>query len=486
MPFDPRDLAPLIGGLGGATGGGNGFMRGWARAQQEAEARKQQEQQQAMQQEQLGFQRERLDMERATQDRLSEQQRMQYTQQLQLLFTNPEVDPDVALQLATLSPPAGYDVGAIQSMANKIFTPDEKTRRAAAKRLKEIESDPQVKRLIAAGENLDATAWEASALGGNPEDPEGAPRYTYAQLKQRAQRPTPSAPLPKVTSAQTGAGSDYAQALTRYARGLNKTPDQLSSDEELRFRRRYSDAALSQAPTVSRQEDAAVSKGVADAIARGEQPPTLTGMRQYTATVRAELAKQGYDLTAATQDWNAMSRHLTTLNSATQVRMRQATNFALESLTLADGLITEWEGGPFPALNKARLAAAKQGALGPEAQKIATELDGLFTDLVAELAVVYRGGLSPTDESIRLASDNLQSNWSAPVARNMLNLLRKELRIRLNSIETTGVAGTPGNIYERPGERLDPETGDVTPAPGTAPPRVREPRQRVPNPFRRN
>ncbi len=303
-----------------------------------------------------------------------------------------------------------------------------------------------------------------AGLGHDASIPEALSQPWLEQIAQWGDPPAAAADDPYSDDA-------YGKALARYAELLGRP---LTSEDELDFRRQFTDAGASQAAVLGRQRDDEIAAGIAEAIERGEQQPTLTGLRQHTAGVRNELAERGYDLTAATQDWTAMSTHLRTLNSATQVRLRQATSFAAESLDLVDSLIDKWDAGQFPVLNKARLAAAKQGVLGPEAQTIATELDGLFTDLISELAVVYRGGLSPTDSSIELARDNLESDWSAPVMRNMVGLLRRQLRVRVNSLATTGVAGTPTNLYDRAQPTMDVETGERTMPPPPAPPRVRE------------
>ena len=142
--------------------------------------------------------------------------------------------------------------------------------------------------------------------------------------------------------------------------------------------------------------------------------------------------------------------------------MRQATTFAYHSLDLVEDFAKEWDAGQFPALNNIRMKSAMEGALGPEAQRIANNLNSTITDLVSELATVYRGGLSSTDSSIALAAENLKTEWSKEALLSGIQLMRDTLQIRLNSINTTGVGGTPGNRYSRtavPGDGVP--AGDV-------------------------
>ena len=97
MAFDLKSLIPVVGGV--APQGGNGFLRGWQRAQQEAERRtflEQQEQRQTqqgqIQQEQLGFQRDANVRANEDQVRQGQQQRIQAIAQLQQMLGDESID----------------------------------------------------------------------------------------------------------------------------------------------------------------------------------------------------------------------------------------------------------------------------------------------------------------------------------------------------------------------------------------------------------
>ena len=273
-------------------------------------------------------------------------------------------------------------------------------------------------------------------------------------------------------STQGGAGTDYRAYLERVAQGLGIPVAELTTAQELDARQQFTTAGSSQATQRGRAEDRETARVIADAVCRGEQPPTLTGLRKFTGLVREEMAKLGCDLTEATLDWNAVNRHMSTLNSTGQLRMRQAVTFAYKSLDLVEDFANEWKAGNFPLLNNERMRLAMAGTLGPEAARIANNLNSTITDLVAELAVVYRGGLSPTDASMELAAENLKTEWSNEVLLSGIQLMRDTLQIRLNSINTTGVAGRPDNRYsgpdvqvddarERRQQHTDPDTGET-------------------------
>lgn len=186
----------------------------------------------------------------------------------------------------------------------------------------------------------------------------------------------------------------------------------------------------------------------AKAIMDGDQPPVLTGLYKSTLAVRGELARKGYDLTKAMQDWKATEKYLSTLNGPQQVRLRQAVEFTYHSLDVVDEMNKEWNGGGFPVLNKANLMLAKQGVLGQEAQSIATKLDSQISDLVSELAVVYRGGNASTDEALKLAAANLKEEWGKKTLADNIGLVRKNLDIRRNSLKTVGAVANDNNTYQ--------------------------------------
>jgi len=183
-------------------------------------------------------------------------------------------------------------------------------------------------------------------------------------------------------------------------------------------------------------------KGMKD----GTLPPILPGRatKEYTALM-AEAHRQGYDLAGAATDWAATQRHIATLNGSQQLRLNQAINSLPEMLDNVDALASKWQGGKFPVLNRANLALAKGGAYGKEAASIANQLDAQIADVTADLGNVYMGGNSPTDQALQLAGKSLKGEWDEKVLHDMVNLARKNVGIRKNSINSTGVSGASAN-----------------------------------------
>lgn len=189
------------------------------------------------------------------------------------------------------------------------------------------------------------------------------------------------------------------------------------------------------------------AKVIAEQIKSGQLPPTSSGFsRGQWGVIASEIGKdKSYNLSTAQTDWNATQKHFATLNNPQQTRLRQAAQTAYDSFDVIDGLANEWNGGKFPLLNKANLILAKNGALGEKAQSVATRLEAQINDVVSEMSQVYTAGNTPTDHALKLAAKNLSSDWSLNTLKDALNLGRKNMQIRLNSINNIGTISPSGD-----------------------------------------
>ena len=283
-------------------------------------------------------------------------------------------------------------------------------------------------------------------------------RLVRAETARRnlAKEGKPQTPTSKERDFQTW----YANV--REARGLPK-----NAKVEMELREEYNRSGRA----FSTQSDI---KEAAKAISEGQATPVLS---RYDRTGRtalvAELRRLGYNQAEAELDWYATSRHLSSLNSTQQMRLRQAIDFTKHSLGMVEDAFGDWQKTGLPSgfrlWNKVALAAAKQ--LPGEAGARAQVLDALINDLVAELAVVYRGGNASTDEAMQLAAENLGADWNEKTLNKAIGMLRRTLTIRQNSINSSQAMGvTEGSPYERPAGRggtpervtaTNPETGET-------------------------
>ena len=190
-------------------------------------------------------------------------------------------------------------------------------------------------------------------------------------------------------------------------------------------------------------------EGIGDAIISGQQPPDLKGLYRFSAPLKAYLAKQGFDLSSAQQEWTATQKHLATMNGQQQERLRQAVDFTSHSLDTIQNLYDDWKAvgaqSGIKAFNRASLAVAKN--LPGDAGAAAQALEAQIGDLTAELGNVYMGGNSPTDHALQLASKNLSADWNEQTFKKALDLIRTNLKLRQNAMNQSNTAG--GSRYDK-------------------------------------
>jgi hypothetical protein len=183
-------------------------------------------------------------------------------------------------------------------------------------------------------------------------------------------------------------------------------------------------------------------------IMNGSQPPITSIQRTPEITkILGGLSALGYDNTKAVQDWTAMQKRLASMNSTQQLRLSQAV-FALDGSTdQAEQLYKEWQATGLPTgfsnWNRAALETASR--LPGEAGVAARTLVSHIEDMAAELAVIYRGGNSPTDQAFEAARKSLNEDWNPSQFAKNLELIRQNIRIRKNSIANSSQIA--GNIY---------------------------------------
>lgn len=193
-------------------------------------------------------------------------------------------------------------------------------------------------------------------------------------------------------------------------------------------------------------------KDIAAAIIRGEQPPDLKGLYRSNAAVRAELARRGFNLTKAEEDWQATQKYLATLNGSQQTRLRQAVDATKGYLQQVQDIYSQWQkvgaASGWKDFNKASLATAKH--LPGQAGELATRLEARIADLTSELGTVYKGGNSSTDESLKLAAKNLSGDWNERTFNGAVGDILESIRYRENSLKLPVAGVSQGNAYTPP------------------------------------
>ena len=227
----------------------------------------------------------------------------------------------------------------------------------------------------------------------------------------------------------------------------------LTAAEGVKYRQEYyqrNKSATSVSMGATGQNDI---RDTAQMISGGQAPPVLTeySFRDRTK-LAAELHRQGYDLAQAEQDWKATQKMLSTMNGAQQVRLRQALSFANDTLPQIQQAYDAWKATGLPSgfklFNKAALNTAAN--LPGEAGSKAKNLQALIADFTSELGTVYKGGNSSTDESLKLAAQNLQADWNDQTFGDAMKRIGQSLKIRKNSMSMGAAGLSAGSQYNVP------------------------------------
>jgi hypothetical protein len=185
-------------------------------------------------------------------------------------------------------------------------------------------------------------------------------------------------------------------------------------------------------------------------IMEGTQPPITTIQRTPEITkILGGLAMLGYDNTKAVQDWTEMQKRLSTLSSASFVRLENSIRALQGSTEQAEKLYADWQSTGLPtgfsSYNRAALLASSKlpGQAGVAARTLLSHIE----DMSNELSVVYRLGNTPTDMALESAAKSLQADWNQAQFAKNLELIRQNMRIRLNSLSQS--AYLSNNLYTR-------------------------------------
>lgn len=192
-------------------------------------------------------------------------------------------------------------------------------------------------------------------------------------------------------------------------------------------------------------------QAIAESIIRGESHPDPSKLgRVVGPIVSSILAKRGFNQQRALQSYNATARHFATLNGRLQLQIRQSANTVLEGLNeverLADELYKVSPSTRMTPLNKVIVKGSREwGLLSPEAQDLATQLNGQVSTLIPELSNIYSAGGVPTDRAMKLAEQVLNPNWPPNRIKSGINRERANINFRINAINETQ-AVTPESV----------------------------------------
>jgi len=204
---------------------------------------------------------------------------------------------------------------------------------------------------------------------------------------------------------------------------------------------------------------------IAEGIMRGDLPPVGVNLGRggTWAKIVTKLSKSGYKLGKAQQEWQAVQRHIATLNGRQQLQIRTSATTVTDALdnldALNDRLSQLVPRSQATLLNRGINTAAREwGAAGPEAQDIATQLRAQTADIIPELANIYMAGGVPTDRALKLARETINENMSPNALKAQTRLARTNLGYRINAIKNSlPITGQGGEVLPQ-GVAQEPQT----------------------------
>jgi len=137
-----------------------------------------------------------------------------------------------------------------------------------------------------------------------------------------------------------------------------------------------------------------------------------------------------YDITAETKYWQVQNDSKRTTIRTQLNTLAHTIPYTRTLIQQAKETIPDFSTAGF---NKVTLAAAANlpGPRGVLARKLIAQIG----DIGAEVGTLYMGGNSNTDESFRLAGQNLQADWSEEQLMGALDQIEMNTGIRLNAIK---------------------------------------------------
>lgn len=428
-------------------------------------------------------------------------------------------DPAQFTSFIKLAEEAGTRAGWIKpgDLQRQIQFP---TSQFAANKIQEIGGELDA--LEKEGYNLDELAKTGSTI--TLKDRTKIPITTALDLARKRPVDANGSPLAKPSKADTAPPTDFSRYLAKFAKENGKTVDQLTTAEENTARTQYnSDKAApvskiaaggvdaqfndlvelwktthpGQEPpanvrTLLRKQANEVNdrpqslsgmnslyndidpKAIAAQIRTGDHPPNIEQYgRPAAAAIASELAKKGpngeppFKLADAQRVWRAQMNLNRTMNGSQQVRLDESIRSGLAMYDRIDQLADQWDGKGWGVLSRANLAAAREGAKGPQAQSLANQLTGQIGQLTSDVATIEQGGLTPTTEARAVAEKSMQDWWGKGTIKDMTAQGRANMQIR-HLARSTQEPMTPGNGIDmrpaRPATPANQSDGDATSA----------------------
>jgi hypothetical protein len=309
--------------------------------------------------------------------------------------------------------------------------------------------------------------------GPMPGQQQGMPQFDLQTLASRINQANPGLPPQAMVA-----------ALTRAVPLLNVQGRQDLMMLRLEMQQQIANAKLSQGDRRLDQGDRRLDRGderaaeskseaqdIVDAMKRGDQPPTMTGLYRLAPEVRALAAKQGVDLAKMQQEWSRAQKQILSLNGPQMIRYQGLAHSVVNTIDEVKRLSQEMENSGIPLLNHAKMVAyAQTQGNSPNGQLVAKYMAGINT-LKEEFANLAQGGYAPTESAWGLANQQINGDYGVKQLDASLGEVQRLIRYRLEGIPGISTLGTdapnryvPGGTGSGGGSQQQPAAGADAPA----------------------
>ena len=192
---------------------------------------------------------------------------------------------------------------------------------------------------------------------------------------------------------------------------------------------------------------------IVDQIATGNMRPDIlksfNTRGDFRNQVAVGLATKGIDINTMQFDIGAETRYWSTQNDSKRTSMRTLLNTLDHSIPYTRNLVEQYKKQVpdfgIHGLNAAALTAVAntKGPNGVLAQKVLAQI----ADISGEVGGLYMGGNSNTDESFRVAKQNLDSSWNEDQLLGGLDQIQYNAGIRKQSmVDVTPITRTSQRV----------------------------------------
>lgn len=210
-----------------------------------------------------------------------------------------------------------------------------------------------------------------------------------------------------------------------------------------------------------------VVDNIADAIANGDQPPTLTGLYGMSAPIRSKLEENGVDLTKLQLQYKAAEKQIQSLNGPQMTRFVGLGNSVVNTIDEVRRLSQQMQLSGVPVFNRAKLQTyAQTMGNSPQGQLTAQYLAAVNT-LKEEFANLANGGYAPHEAAWKLADQQINGDYGTQELGASLDEVQRLIKYRLNAVPGLSQYGPGTNEYL--GANAAPAEGSAAAPPAPAP-----------------